>query len=154
MEALASLGILGPNLLFQIIHFLLLIWLLNALLYKPILKMFRERRERIREGLAEAERVREEAAAERAQLERQLAEERRASQDRLRDAVAKSEEAATQRLDGGQHRGRANRGARARRRGADAAAGAGGLHGEIADLALRLRRKALGEGLDDDRTAP
>ncbi|MFN2115871.1 MAG: F0F1 ATP synthase subunit B [Anaerolineae bacterium] len=149
--ALQSLGILWWNLVFQIANFLVVLWLLNRFLYKPIMKMLSERRETIAAGLAEAESVREEADAQRVQFEQQLAEERRASQERLRDAVAKSEEAARQRLV------EANAEAeqivsRARSEAEEARTQAlSGLHAEIADLALLAAAKALGDGLDDVR---
>lgn len=149
--ALQSLGILWWNLVFQIANFLVVLWLLNRFLYKPIMKMLRERRETIAEGLAEAESVREQAEAQRAEFEQQLTDERRASQERLRDAVAKSEEAARQRLTD------ANAEAeqimiRARSDADEARSQAlAGLHGEIADLALLAAAKALGDGLDESQ---
>ncbi len=151
MDSLNSLGIVLPSLLFHIINFLVVLWILNRVLYRPMRNMFAERAERISEGLAEAERVREEAAAERARLEEQLAEERRTSQERLRDAVAKSEEAARRRLDEASAEAeqiltRARSEAGERRSQA-----LEGLHGEIADLALRAAAKALGDGIDEER---
>ena len=92
------LGILPWNLAIQILHFLLLMVILNRLVYKPILRMLEQRKDRIRQALEEASRVKEEAAGERARLEAQIAEERRTSQERLREAVARSEEAAERRL--------------------------------------------------------
>jgi F-type H+-transporting ATPase subunit b len=145
------LGINVPFLLFHIVHFLILLFLLNRLVYQPVLAIFEQRRERIREGLAEAERVREEAAAERARLEAQLAEERRTSQERLREAVAKSEEAAARRLS------EANAEAeqiltRARAEAEQARAQAlSGLHGEIAELAMLATGRVLRDGLDEPR---
>lgn len=151
MEGLKSLGIFLPNLLFHIVNFLLVLWILKWVLYRPLLELFDRRRERIREGLAEAERVREVAAGERARLEEQLAEERRTSQARLRDAVAKSEEAAKRRLEEAnaeaeQILSRARLEAEDRRREALA-----GLHGEVADLALRAAAKVLQDGIDEVR---
>jgi F-type H+-transporting ATPase subunit b len=151
LEGLKSLGILGPNLLFHIVNFLVVLFILNRVLYRPVLKMFGERSERIRQGLAEAERVREEAAAERQQLENQLADERRESQERLRDAVSKSEEAAKRRLaeastEADQIIAKARTDAEEARKEALA-----GLHGEIGELALLAASKVLREELDEDR---
>lgn len=151
MDAFQSLGILAPNLLFQILNFLVVLFLLRLFLYKPVMNMLHDRQERIAEGLAEAERAREEAAEQRARFEEQLAEERRASQERLREAVAKSEEAARQRLaeanaEAEQIIARARAEAEQTRQQALA-----GLHNEIADLALLAAAKALGDGLDEER---
>jgi F-type H+-transporting ATPase subunit b len=148
---LEGLGILPRNLAVQIIHFLLMFWILRRFLYQPILGLFDERRERIREGLAAAERVREEAAAERAELEKQISEERRTSQERLREAVARSEEAAERRLseanaEAEQILARARAEAESTRREALA-----GLQGEIADLAVGAAGKVLGAEIDPNR---
>lgn len=151
MEGLKSLGILGPNLLFHILNFLVMLWILNRFLYRPILNLFEERRTRISEGLAQSEKVREEAAAERERLLEQLAEERRVSQERLRETVQKSEAAAERRREEARAQAeeilaQANAEADERRR--DALVG---LHGEIADLALLAAAKVLQEGLDEPR---
>lgn len=146
-----KLGILLPNLIIYIINFGLMMWLLSILLYKPVTEKLNERRERIRDSLAEAERVKEQAAAERTQLEAQFAEERRAMLDKQREATARSEEAASKRLaEAGTEAeaivGRAREEATATRANALT-----GLQGEIADLALRAAAKVLGEGVDDAR---
>ena len=151
MDGFIKLGILGPNLLFQIINFLLVMFILNRLIYKPILDMFERRREQIRESLEEANQVREQAAAERARLEAQLAEERREGQKRLREAVSKSEEAAERRLSEAKKEAevivsKARSDAEQTRK--DALVG---LHGEVADLALSAAGKVLGEGIDESK---
>ena len=145
------MGINTNLLIFQIVNFLVVLWLLRLFLYKPLMNMFDQRRERIRESLAEAERVKEEAAAERARLEAQIAEERRTSQERLREAVSRSEEAASKRLaeantEADQIVARARQEAEATRAGA-----LSGLQNEIADLALRAAAKVLQEGVDEGR---
>jgi F-type H+-transporting ATPase subunit b len=148
---LEKLGILLPNLLIYIANFILMMWLLRILLYKPVTDMLNQRRERIRESLAEAERVKEQAAAERSQLEAQFAEERRTMLERQRETAARSEEAATRRLaeantEADEIVGRAREEASATRDNALA-----GLQNEIADLALRAAGKVLGEGVDEAR---
>lgn len=146
---MAQLGINTNLLIIQIVHFVLLLWLLNRLLYKPILNIFEQRRERIRVGLAEADRVREQAAADQARLEAQIAEERRTSQERLRDAVAKSEEAAKRRLD--EANAEAERILAAARADAEQTRqqALAGLQGQVADLALLAAGRVLGEGIDE-----
>lgn len=59
---ITDLGINLPVLIAQIVNFTFLLILLRLFIYKPILKMLDERRERIREGLSAAERGRETAA--------------------------------------------------------------------------------------------
>jgi F-type H+-transporting ATPase subunit b len=148
---LEKLGILLPNLLWYAVNFAIMLFLLNRLLYKPILSMFAERQERIRSGLEEADSVREQAAAERARLEAQIDEERRSSQEKLRDAVSRSEEAAKRRLE------EANTEAetivtRARAEADQIRSQAlSGLQTEIADLTVRAASKVLESEVDESR---
>jgi F-type H+-transporting ATPase subunit b len=59
---ITDLGINVPVLIAQIINFSFLLILMRLFIYKPVLKILDERRERIREGLSAAERGRETAA--------------------------------------------------------------------------------------------
>ncbi len=88
-----KLGIRPDLLITQIINFAILLFLLYRFLYNPMLNMLQQRRERIREGLAEAERVRAEAEEQRKQYEQELARERQESQARIQKAMQASEEA-------------------------------------------------------------
>lgn len=71
-EAFDALGINGPQLLAQVVNFFILLTILRFTLYKPILRMLDQRRERINEGLTAAERAREEASDAQAQIAEQL----------------------------------------------------------------------------------
>jgi F-type H+-transporting ATPase subunit b len=51
------LGIDGPRLIFQIINFLILLFLLQRLLFKPVLRMMDSRATKIRESIDEAQRM-------------------------------------------------------------------------------------------------
>lgn len=86
MDVLASLGINGPFLLAQIINFIVLLLILRAVLYKPMLNMLEGRKQRIAEGLQAAEKARQEAEIERASLEAKLDEERREVMERIATA--------------------------------------------------------------------
>lgn len=55
MEALHSLGIDWKMLIAQIINFLVLLFLLNKFLYKPILNMLESRKQKIEKGLEDAQ---------------------------------------------------------------------------------------------------
>lgn len=88
-----ALGIRPSLLITQIVNFAILLFLLQRFLYRPALNMLQERRERIREGLAEAERVRAEAEEQRKEYEEELAQQRQESQKRIQQAMQASEEA-------------------------------------------------------------
>jgi len=55
MEALSSLGIDWKLLLAQAVNFLILLFILSKLLYKPIVNLLEERKNKIEKGLADAE---------------------------------------------------------------------------------------------------
>ncbi len=59
---IGALGINLPGLLAQIIGFAILLGIMRAVAYKPILGMMDQRSQRIREGLEAAEKMREQAA--------------------------------------------------------------------------------------------
>jgi F-type H+-transporting ATPase subunit b len=68
LEFFEAFGVDLPKLLFQVINFLLLLYLLNRFLFKPVLARLDERSEKIGKGLEDAEvaaRDRELARAER-----------------------------------------------------------------------------------------
>ncbi len=72
-----QLGISPTFLLAQIVNFVVLWVILQRFLFPPVLKTLEARRNRIRDSLAEAERMKEQNASARREFEQQLAEERR-----------------------------------------------------------------------------
>ena len=58
-----KLGILVGNLIWQILAFLILIYLLNRFAYKPVVKMLDDRANRIRESMEQAEQIKRDNAA-------------------------------------------------------------------------------------------
>ncbi len=88
MEALGKLGIHPLLLIAQIVNFLILLWLLNRFLYKPLLKLFKERSSKIEEGLKTAEDLKRQAA-ESEERQRQLIEEAKRESHRIIDQATK-----------------------------------------------------------------
>jgi len=64
-----ALGVAWINLFWQIVAFLILIWLLNKVAFKPIIKILDDRANRIGESMQQAEQIKRDnaAAAQRAQ---------------------------------------------------------------------------------------
>jgi len=83
---MSGLGIRVPDLIFQIIAFILLVWLLNRYAFKPILKVLDERAERVRESLEAAERARTEVA----QAEQRSLEELQTARVQAQEIVARA----------------------------------------------------------------
>ena len=81
-----ALGFHWPSLIAYLLNFTILLIALYAVGYKPILKMLDQRAESIRESLESAERAREEAAAQQADIESKLTEGRQEGQALLAQA--------------------------------------------------------------------
>jgi len=80
-----ALGINPTLFLAQLINFLLLIFILRALLYRPIMNLLNERTKRIEESVRDAEKVREQLANARRDYEAEIA--------KARQEAAKQQEA-------------------------------------------------------------
>ena len=90
-EAFSALGINLPQLIAQIANFIVLLVILRLVLYKPILRMLDQRKERIAEGLGAAEEARAEASDAQARIQAQLDEARGQGQE----IVANAQQVAT-----------------------------------------------------------
>ena len=85
-KAVEALGLNLPQLLAQVVNFFLLLVILRLTLYKPVLKMLDERRQKIAEGLNAAELARAEAASAQANIQAQLDTARREGQELVANA--------------------------------------------------------------------
>lgn len=77
---ITDLGINIPVLIAQLINFTILLLVLRAVLYRPILRMLDERRSRIEESLSAAERMKRQAAEADRQVQEQIEQARREGQ--------------------------------------------------------------------------
>ena len=77
---IGALGINLPGLLAQIIGFAILLGVMRAIAYKPVLKMMDQRSERIREGLEAADKMKEQAAQADVTVQKRLEEARQEGQ--------------------------------------------------------------------------
>ena len=91
MSEPAPLGISFPNILFQLFNFVLFLWVLHRMLYRPIMNTLQRRRERIAESLQAAESLRTQVEQERAEFQAELAA-ARADAHRIRDEAARTAE--------------------------------------------------------------
>ena len=87
-----ALGINLPGLITQILSFLILLFVLSKLLYKPVIKMLDERAERIKESLSAAEKAKEDAASSAEKIEKELISARQEGQKIIDQAKKLSEE--------------------------------------------------------------
>ena len=92
---MTELGFNVPALISYLVNYIILLVLLGALAYRPLLNALDNRVESIRESLAAADRAREEAATSRSAIEEELNEARREGQrllDQAREAAERFRE--------------------------------------------------------------
>jgi F-type H+-transporting ATPase subunit b len=85
-QAFEALGINLPMIIAQIVNFTILLVVLRLVLYKPVLNMLDERKQKIAEGLNAAEIARAEAASAQANIEAQLDAARKEGQEIVANA--------------------------------------------------------------------
>ena len=147
---MGDLGINLSGLITQLVCFIVLLWLLGALLYKPIIRALDQRSERIRESLEASQRAQEEAARSQAEMQDQLAAAREEGQQliaRARDVADRfrEEELVKAREDIAGERSRAEANIQRER---DAAIE--DLRREFAGLAIVAAERVIRRSLDDD----
>ncbi len=81
-----ALGLNLPQLIAQIVGFLVLLFILSKLLYKPLLKVMDERSARIKESLEAAEHAKEQAAASQEQMQEDIRKAREEGQQMIAQA--------------------------------------------------------------------
>ncbi|MBI1802331.1 MAG: F0F1 ATP synthase subunit B [Chloroflexi bacterium] len=141
-----KLGVSLPWLIAQIINFVILLLILQRFLYKPLLNMIEKRRSEIANALANAEKVRQEAAAKQMEFEKQLEAARREAQEAIARATAQSEKVrqeivARANEEAAQIKAKAMADADYERRQAMVE-----LQAQVAELSLAITRKVLAGG--------
>ena len=81
-----ALGLHLPQLIAQIVGFLVLLFILSKLLYKPLLKVIDERSAKIKESLEAAESAKEQAAASQEQMQEDIRKAREEGQQMIAQA--------------------------------------------------------------------
>ena len=145
---IAALGFNLPGLAAQLINFLILLVVLRLFLYRPVLRLLDARRDRIQQGVNQAEQAAEQAAASEAEARRIVEQ----AQAQGREAIQRSQEAADRlrgeleeraRQDADQIVTRARQEVRAER---DRAIQQ--LHEQFADLTVTAAERVIGQSVD------
>ncbi len=146
-----ALGINQGLLVAQIINFIIILFVLSRWVFPPIMRMLEQRRQRIQDSLAEAERVRKEAASERAQYQQQLAEERQRTASELARAAQQGQQVREE-IIGAAERERETLLATARRE-ADGIReqAVADARRQIVDLAILAAQRVVGGSMDETR---
>lgn len=93
MDVLHAIGIDPNRLLQQAVNFGILLLLLQMFLYKPVLKMLGERKERIRQGLEDAEKAKASLLGAQAEYDRRMGEARKDAQAVMAQATQAADKA-------------------------------------------------------------
>jgi F-type H+-transporting ATPase subunit b len=147
-EGIAALGLNLPGLVAQLVNFTILLVVLRMFLWKPILKVLDERKQRIEEGLQRSEAAATEAAASEVEARRVIDEARAEAREqtaRVQESAARlREELETQaRADAEQILSRARE-----EIGLEREQAIQQLRGEFADLTIRAAERVVGQSLD------
>jgi len=133
---------------FQIVNFLLLLYLLNRFLFKRVLVLLDERQTRISQGLEDAETAARDRELARAEREAALAEARREAEAMVQRA-AKTAEATSAEILAEAKASAEQITARAREEiAAEKDRALAEIRGEVADLALEAAGKLIGSEMD------
>jgi F-type H+-transporting ATPase subunit b len=133
---------------FQIVNFLLLLYLLNRFLFKRVLRMLDDRQSRISQGLEDAETAARDRELARAEREAALAEARREAEAMVQRA-AKTAEATSAEILAQAKASAEQITARARDEiAAEKDRALAEIRGEVADLALEAAGKLIGSEMD------
>jgi F-type H+-transporting ATPase subunit b len=146
---LTALGIFPSSVVWHLINFLILLWILQRFMYRPILKMIDDRAAKIRDSMAQAEAVRTETARLEAESKSILDEARREGQSVLAQAnrnaeriLSEAREQAQTEADRLVERAKSEL-AREREQAFQE------LRQEVADLAVLAAGRIVGRSLDD-----
>jgi F-type H+-transporting ATPase subunit b len=153
LDALRPLGIDPALLVAYIVNFIILLILLRLFLYKPVLKMLSERKQKIQESLEQADKVRQEAEVQQADFQRELEDARKTSQEAAARAAQETEKMreailADARKEAEQIREQAHQQIEVERQQTMAE-----MQQQVADLAVTLTRKVIGETVVVDEQA-
>jgi F-type H+-transporting ATPase subunit b len=133
---------------FQIVNFLLLLYLLNRFLFKRVLRLLDDRQSRISQGLEDAETAARDRELARAEREAALAEARREAEAMVQRA-AKTAEATSAEILAQAKASAEQITARAREEiSAEKDRALAEIRGEVADLALEAAGKLIGSEMD------
>ncbi len=150
MQFFTAFGVDLPKLLFQIVNFLLLLYLLNRFLFKRALQILDERAARIRKGLEDAEAAERDRQLAQAEREAALDEARKEAQTMLARANKIAEDTGSEILDKARSESEALT-ARAREEiTAEKDKAMAELRGHVADLALDAAGKLVRSQMSGD----
>ena len=148
MTAIGALGINTVGLVAQIVNFTLLVLLLRAFLYKPVVRMLDQRAQRVKESMEQAEEVKLQLARTREDYAAEMKKARAEAQEVIAKAIAEGERLRQAARDEGKRDAEAflTRARAQIERDREEASRA--LRGEVASLALMAAGQVVSKSFD------
>lgn len=144
-----ALGINVANLIFQIITFLLLLFVLNRFAFPPILRLLDQRSAQVRESLEAAERARQDVLAAEQRGVAELREARVQAQEIVARAREQSEQTIAASRNAAREEAEKVQAQFAQQQAADKARDRQELREEVADLAILAASRVVRRSLDE-----
>ncbi len=147
---MAGLGFDVLVIIVYVINFGIVLWLLQRFAYKPVLGMLEQRKQVIADGLAAADKASAEAAEQKAQFEKDLAEAHKSSQEQAKKAAEATEKMRQDILVAAQTeaeeiKAKAKEEAEQERQQVMA-----DLQKQAAELAMQITQKVVGQAVDEN----
>jgi F-type H+-transporting ATPase subunit b len=146
---LEKLGINLSLLVSQLVNFSLLVGLLYLLLYKPVLRMLNQRKERIARSLADVDAARASAARAQQEYDRKVAEAQRKAQEIIAQAAQSGEQVGTEIKAEAQREAEAIRLKAREEAAAEKARVLADAQSQIASLSMLATERVLGQAVDE-----
>jgi len=146
---LEALGLSAKMLITQIVNFAVLLGVLWVLLYKPILNALQQRQEKIRESLAQADAMRQEAKSTEQRFEQELQKARREGQEIIARAQEMAEKVRQETLEQARQEAQQILDKAREEIEYDRKQAMAELQQQVAALSLLVSQKVIGEALDE-----
>jgi len=146
---LDALGLSGKMLITQIVNFAILFGALWLILYKPILNALSQRQEKIRESLAQADSMRQEARSAEQRYEQELQKARREGQEIIARAQEMADKARQENLERARQEAQQIVEKAREEIEYDRKQAMAELQQQVANLSLLISQKVIGEALDE-----
>ncbi len=144
-----ALGLSGKMLITQIVNFAILFGALWLILYKPILNALSQRQEKIRESLAQADSMRQEARSAEQRYEQELQKARREGQEIIARAQEMADKARQENLERARQEAQQIVEKAREEIEYDRKQAMAELQQQVANLSLLISQKVIGEALDE-----
>lgn len=148
---MAGLGINLGYLLVQILSFLIVLVILQAWVFRPLVNLLERRRKTIAQGLEDARLAAEARANAEREAEGILLKAQQQASQRVRESTERAEKAALEIITAAQHEAEAIREVAATEAEQVKLQQLGELRGQVAALAIAATHKLLGDALDERR---